>query len=103
MLPSRLERKHSTMLAPSAPMTPPAPHGPPTSVASNVSAIRLIVEAMSTTNASARARWVSRAMSGTGVPASGSVSFPTGFFMGQHHLSQKRLPSLEKFLSAYLP
>ena len=60
-------------------MTPPAPHGPPTRVARSVSAIRLIVEAMSTTNASERARWISRAMSGTGAPASGSVSFPSGF------------------------
>ena len=58
-------------------MTPPAPHGPPTSVASSVSEIRLIVDTMSTAIASERARRISRDI--TGAPASGSVSFPSGF------------------------
>ena len=41
-------------------MTPPAPHGPPTSAASTVSAMSEMPEMMSTRKASERARWTSR-------------------------------------------
>ena len=64
--------QHSTKLAPSAPMTPPAPHGPPTRAASTVSAIVLIADTMSTNKARERACCTSTEI--TGGEESGSVS-----------------------------